>query len=272
MAGIKASIIDVLSRLASLTVTNGDGQAVPPHVRIWNNQVQYDADGKLQPFRKPAFFVEVLNNQVYEILGQQFRSCDLTFKIHIVQEYYDAQDGTYEQDLLIYDLRDQVISNITAFEPTACGPMEAMAEVQDYEHTNIYHYVIDFVCNFTDSIGSKYDPNHPEAYINSTPPTDLELQTTTAHQTNTTLFTVSQGKAYSTKYTATTDGESEFMVLDENGNQIIGANIIQVIKQINPLVPVQWNWNPSTSIMTLLGGISLSINESAYVTFQQNVQ
>lgn len=178
MAGIKQPILDLLTKLQTITVRNGDGNMVTPHVRIWNNQIAYSKEGKLPSFPCPAFFVEVVNNPTYELIGQGFRSCDIAFKVHICHEFYDAQDGTFEQDLVVFDLRDQVVANLTGFKLTACGPLNSMSETQDFEHDNLYHMIIDFVCNFTDSIGSKFDAGNPNAYLSTTPPTTLEVDVT----------------------------------------------------------------------------------------------
>ena len=32
--------------------------------------------------------------------------------------------------------------------------MVAVGEEQDFNHRNIYHYIINFMCDFTDSVGS----------------------------------------------------------------------------------------------------------------------
>jgi len=177
MAGIKQPIVDVLSKLRELTVTNGDGMSVTPHVRIWNNNLQSMKEGETYMFPLPALFVEVLNDQIYQTIGQEFRATDLTFRVHILHEFYDAQDGTFEQDLIVYDLRDKIIALLTYFEPTACGPLEALTETQDYDHDNIYHYLIDFVCHFIDSKGSRLDPDSTY-YTEKQPPTDLQLNKT----------------------------------------------------------------------------------------------
>lgn len=271
MAGVLQPITDLLTKLRTLTVTNGDNETVTPYVRIWNNQLAYDLEGQGNSFQKPAFFVEVLNDAVYENIGEYFRSADLSFRIHIIHEFYDAQDGTNEQDLVVFALRDKLVANLSGHRLTACGPLNPVVEVQDYEHKNLYHYIIDFVCNFTDSKGSKYDSDHPQHYIQRDPPVDLELDITTRTQTKEILFTVSQGKAYSTKYTASANGETVFLVLDDNGNMITGANIVSVTKEIKPLVPHNWTWNADTSMMTLRGGIELAANESAFIIYQQNV-
>lgn len=156
-----------------MDVTNQDGQTVPLYSRVWNNQVEYEQTGQLQPFPKPAAFVEVLNNATYEEIGKGFASCDVVFRIHLVHEYYNL-DGTMEQDMAIFDLRDKLISHLNHYKPTACGLLVRMAEAQQYDHPNVYEYLVDFGCNFTDSKGSEYDQQAGK-YVEKEPPTALEL-------------------------------------------------------------------------------------------------
>lgn len=175
MAGIKAPLQDVLTKLSTLQVVNGDGATVNMYCRVWNNQIRYEEDGQLYNFPKPAAFIEVVSPATFEILGQGYRSSDISFRIHLTHENYN-NEGTFEQDLLIFNLRDSVIALLTAYRPTNCGPLNCVSEQQDFEHTNVYHYILDFVTNFTDTVGSKLDAGHPDAYIDSTPPTTLILQ------------------------------------------------------------------------------------------------
>ena len=173
MAGIKQPLQDVLAKLATLDVTNRDGQTVKLYSRIWNNQVEFELQGDSYVYPKPAAFVEVVNNAVYEEIGVGFASCDVVFRIHLVHEFYN-QDGTFEQDLEIFDLRDKIIALLNHFKPTACGLLVRMNETASYEHTNIYEYLIDFGCNFTDSKGSPYDQQAGK-FIQKDPPTDLNI-------------------------------------------------------------------------------------------------
>jgi len=177
MPGIKQPLQDMLTRLTTLQVVNGDGNTVDLYSRVWNNQIRYEEDGKLYNFPKPAAFVEIVSPATFETLGQGYQSCDIGFKIHLSHENYN-NEGTFEQDLLIFDLRDHVRALLTAYRPTNCGPLNCISEQQDYEHSNVYHYIIDFVCNFTDTTGSKLDSEHPDKYIDSVPPTDLVLNVT----------------------------------------------------------------------------------------------
>lgn len=174
MAGIKQPVIDILTLLETIQVTNGDGNIVTPHVRIWNNQTKYEINGTLYNFPKPAFFLEIINNVSYQEIGKGFQSADIGFRIHIVTEFYDAQNGTMEQDLVIFDLRDKIKATLSLFEPTAVGPLVCVSEKQDEEHTNIVEWLLDFVANFIDSKGSPLDTNAGK-YVDSTPPADLDL-------------------------------------------------------------------------------------------------
>lgn len=178
MAGIKAPIQDILNKLATLTVTNGDGNTVYMYSRIWNNQVDREKEGETYVYPKPAAFVEVASPATFQEIGGNYRTTDLGFNIHLVHEYYN-QDGTFEQDLVIFDLRDQVIAALSQYRPTGCSQLVATGETQDFDHDNVYHYVLSFVCNFIDSKGSPYDIGRG-IYTESTPPTDLQLNVTTA--------------------------------------------------------------------------------------------
>lgn len=183
MAGIKEPLQDILTRLATLQVVNGGGNTVNLYARLWNNQIRYEADGTLYNFPKPAAFVEVLSPATFETLGQGLQSADIGFVIHLATECYNTE-GTQEQDLLIFDLRDRVRALLTGFTPQNCGPMNVVTEQQDYEHTQVYHYTIGFVANFTDTTGSRLDANHPDAFVESTPPTELILQVSEAAPKN----------------------------------------------------------------------------------------
>lgn len=176
MAGIKAPLQDILTKLATIQVTNGDGADVDLYARIWNNQIEAERAGNSYVYPKPAAFVEITSPVIFEEIGQNFRSADIGITIHLVHEYYN-QDGTFEQDLQVFDLRDQVIAALSQFKPTGCGQMVATGEQQDFDHDNIYHYIISFVCNFIDSKGSPYDLGRG-IYIEKEPPTDVNIVVT----------------------------------------------------------------------------------------------
>lgn len=174
MAGIADAMRDILTQLRSQQVMNNDHNLVTPYVRIWNNQLSYDKDGKMENFPKPAFFLEPLNDIEWEELGQGYRSADIGFAIHVVHEFYNADDGTFEQDLEVFVIRDAITALLTYFRPAGCGAMACIKETQDFEHDNLYHLILVFACNFTDSKGSRRDPAR-NYYKQSVPPTGLQV-------------------------------------------------------------------------------------------------
>lgn len=181
MAGILAPISDVKALLRTIPVTGGDGTTITPTVRTWNNQVQYMRDpngAKVESFPLPAFFVEITPDAVFENIGQGYRAADIGIKIHIVHEQMDGGNDTFEDDDVVFGLRDKVIGYLTGAKLTGCGPLESIGESQEYDHDNVYHYTVDFVCNFIDSKGSRYDSDKPDAYITKAAPTDLDINLT----------------------------------------------------------------------------------------------
>lgn len=148
MAGIKQPIQDVLSQLKTVVT---DLQTV----RVFNNQIAMEREGKYPDYAKPAAFVEVMNDVEWGQLEGGVSAADIAFRVHLVHEFYDDQSGNFEQDLAIFDLRDKVIAALMLFEPTACGAMMKLQEQQDFDHDNLYVYTVDFITHFIDDKGAK---------------------------------------------------------------------------------------------------------------------
>lgn len=178
MAGIKAPLEDLLARLATLDVTNGDGNTVKLHSRVWNNQVEREKSGDSYVYPKPAAFVEIVAPIGWQEIGGNFLQADLGVNIHIVTELYNTE-GTLDQNLVVYDLRDQIVALLSQYKPTGCGLMHLMDETPDYDHDNVNHYILTFAVNFIDSKASPYDPARG-LYTESVPVTGLQINATEA--------------------------------------------------------------------------------------------
>ena len=176
MSGIKQPIQDVIARLKTIQVRSAEGYDVALFSRLWNNQIERQDDGSGYVFPRPAAFVEVVNAATYEVIGLGFRTADLAFRIHLVHDYYNGDD--FEQDLIIFDLRDKILLSLSQYCPTACTPMNCIREEMEYDHDNTVHYILDFVTGFVDSKGSDYD-EEKGMYTEETN-TDLEPNLTTA--------------------------------------------------------------------------------------------
>jgi hypothetical protein len=174
MAGIKQPMLDIMTQLGTIQALTLDNKTVPLYVRIFNNQPKKKEQGKMQAYQLPAAFVEVLKPVNHQQLLNQVADSDLVIAIHIEHWQADAGDGTMEQDLGIFDLRDAVIACMVGFQPTGCGHLMLTAEGPDYDHDNLYVYIVEFTANFTDTKGSPYDAGR-NIYINSTSPTNVSL-------------------------------------------------------------------------------------------------
>ncbi len=177
MQGIVDPLNGILARLAAMDTVNKDGAATKLYTRVWNNQIRYEEDGQLYNFPKPAAFVEIASPVQFQVLGQGFRSADLAIRVHLSTEEYNSE-GNFEQDLAVFALRDKVIGWLTNIVLQGCSPLVSIGESQDFEHRNTYHYIVDFVCNFTDTKGSRLDEDKYDAFKFTTPPTELELDVT----------------------------------------------------------------------------------------------
>ena len=160
MAGIGSVVTDLLAKIETLTQFK--------YVRVFNNQFTQMENGTVESFPMPCSFVEIVAPQSYDQLGVGYTISDLIIRVHIGMVEYDAQDGTFEQNLNIFALRDSVISLLQYYEPVGCGGLMKVAEQQDYEHTNVYHYTVDFKCAFVDNVGRT-----DSSLITKDPPTDL---------------------------------------------------------------------------------------------------
>ena len=179
MAGIKQPITDIITKLKAIQVVNQDSQTVNLYSALWNNQLQNMEDGEAIVFPRPAAFVEVVPFNLNTV-GLGVRSGDITLRIHLIHDFYN-EDGTYDQDLEIFDLRDKVLANydnpvnpgLSGFSPSGCSSLACGPETPDMNHGNLTHYILDFSCNFIDSKASPYDEN-AHRYIDTANP-DLDL-------------------------------------------------------------------------------------------------
>lgn len=163
MAGIADAVTDMLALLNTNTSFK--------YVRVFNNQFQYMEEQAIEAFPMPCCFVEVSGEN--ENAGMGYTVADLLFKIHIGAVEYDAGDGTMGQNLSIFALRDEVVALLTYKELTGCSGLQKVNEAQDFSHTNVYHYIVEFKCSQVDSKGQQ-----EAGMVENTPPVVLDLNIT----------------------------------------------------------------------------------------------
>ncbi|CAB4130988.1 hypothetical protein UFOVP129_41 [uncultured Caudovirales phage] len=183
MSGIRQPLQDILSKLSAMSVVNLDNKTVQLHARIWNSQLDFMEDGSGYLFPRPAAFVEVLPTKYVTMSLDGVRWAEeVVFRVHLIHDIYNLE-GFYDEDLTIFDLRDRVLAHyknpsnpgLSIYSPTDCGPLSCVYEQQDFRHTNVYHYIMDFSCNFTDSKGCSFDEGAGQYFDTANP--NMELQT-----------------------------------------------------------------------------------------------
>lgn len=134
-------------------------------VTIWNNQFNYIDSGEIYSFPMPCAFLEI-NENGYEQLGNGYQATDLILKIHIGQDFYNGSN--IDENLTIFVLRDLIVKKLSLFKPTTAGALVKISEKQDFEHSNVYHYEIEFRTHYIDITNASVE-------ILTTPPTVLEI-------------------------------------------------------------------------------------------------
>lgn len=176
--GILAPITALLEKLASIQTTNQSGVSSGTHTRVWNNQVDKMKEGNNQYEPLPAFYLEYLSDSEFNMIGAGYLASDPVWRVHIVHENYnnaDAVGTTFEQDLIIFELRDKVLKELQLFKPPGSGPLTYIGEQPSYDHDNVYEYIVDFTAHFIDDSASDDNPDNGK-YIYKDPPTELEVE------------------------------------------------------------------------------------------------
>ena len=160
--------------LATVAGTKPFNGAVTPanalqFVQLWNNQfakwlddikdlefkdleAPTDTKNSTYAVNYPAILIEFYNAECNQ-LGRGVQAYDdLIVRIHIVHQQLDAGDGTMEQNLDVYDLQDAVYSALQKFRPAGCVEFIRGRHELDWNHGNLYHYIVEYGTNYMDSI------------------------------------------------------------------------------------------------------------------------
>ncbi len=120
------------------------------HINEWNNQLAQLESGEQMTFPFPAAFVEIISDTPAVQLGQGVQLYDpLTVRVHVLAEKYNEESYLY-RNLDVFDTKQDVYLALQKFEPANASTFVRISETQDNDHTNIYHYMIDFATNLMD--------------------------------------------------------------------------------------------------------------------------
>lgn len=153
--GIKESILAYKTQLASIQVTNGDGNAASMYVAMWNNQIERKKAGTGYDYPTPASFLEVQFSEGTSI-GMGATSYELTLRIMLEYQHYNTENS-FDEDMTVFDLKDKVHRKMNMFKVANCSPLCIGNPTMDYNHDNTYLCVMEYKTHFIDYTGSMYD-------------------------------------------------------------------------------------------------------------------
>lgn len=133
------------------------------HVQIWNSQFDYLEEGGSYSFPFPCVFVEIITDEFGQ-LGNNYQGGDVSVNIHLGNDFYNGCG--FDDNLDIYTLRDLAVKKLNMLKTPLSGVMFKISETPDYNHSNVYHYIIQYKCHIIDDTAVNKD-------ILTTPPTAL---------------------------------------------------------------------------------------------------
>lgn len=67
------------------------------------------------------------------------------------------------------------------------------------------------------------------------------------------------------------DGTTIITLMDKDGNSMIGNDLIQIEKEVRPIVNANWVWNKSTGILTLINGEAVDKGQTLFYLYSKVV-
>jgi hypothetical protein len=125
-------------------------------VAIWNGQINKMHDAKAFAIQNPSAYIQIETND-FKQLGESYQGVDLHIDIHIISEELDAGDGDIDSQISVFKLRDDVVKTFSLYKTNMGGFMVKINETQDYNHTNLYHYIIQYVIHYIDDTAKPHN-------------------------------------------------------------------------------------------------------------------
>ena len=130
------------------------------YVQKWNNQLERimkDGGANMQMFPMPAVFPAFITNEIMQ-LGEGVQLYDpFDFELHFLDWQLDTGDGSFEQNLQIYDLIKRVHKIMQKFQPglkncdDLAGSCIRVGEQEDNNHNGVTHFIVKYRTTFVDN-------------------------------------------------------------------------------------------------------------------------
>lgn len=142
------------------TIKNDDGSDTFKKIAKWNNQLvllMNEEGARVNLFELPAIFIAFDTSSITQ-LGNGVQLYDpLDFEVHILDWQIDAENGTFEQNLRIFDLKQKVYQCLQKFQPgftdeeDPAGSCIRISEQEDNNHNGVYHFIQKYRTTFVDN-------------------------------------------------------------------------------------------------------------------------
>ena len=150
--GLSLLFKEIKARISSLL--DADSNPVFKFVHVWNNQIiELDETNRQFGFQTPAVFVEIATpTPIGTLLGGYQQYDDIRVRLHILHQQLDANgNGFMDENFNIFDLSQLLYGQMNKFEPSGAVKMVRIAEENDYDHGNLYHFVQEYATNLIDT-------------------------------------------------------------------------------------------------------------------------
>lgn len=67
------------------------------------------------------------------------------------------------------------------------------------------------------------------------------------------------------------DGTTVMTLQDKDGNSMIGCDLVQIEKEIRPIINANWVWNKTSGILTLINGEALDNGQTLFYLYSKVV-
>lgn len=166
--------MDILSALKS--IKDIKGRQYFDHINIWNNQIEMakDKENKGYAWNTPAAFIEIVLGETRMLGAGVISYPECRIVLHLASRKLNEPKLGMDRNLDVFSDRDEVVRKFNGYSGIRRASALMLAgEEQDFEHTNLYEYTLNFRTSFIDTTGSLYDENLSERYTNE----NLTLET-----------------------------------------------------------------------------------------------
>jgi hypothetical protein len=65
------------------------------------------------------------------------------------------------------------------------------------------------------------------------------------------------------------DGTNVITLMDKDGNSMIGCDLIQIEREIRPIINANWVWNKTSGILTLINGEAVDFGQTLFYLYSK---